>query len=232
MMIRLSIIMPVYNEEDTVGAVAAEVLRQPSVYELVIVDDCSGDATGKRLEEIAEGDPRVKILQHETNRGKGASLQTGFKHAQGDVVGIQDADLEYDPSEYERMLEPFRKYGADVVYGSRFQNSGEHRVVQYWHSMGNRFLTLLSNMFSNLSLTDMETCYKFFRKDVLDSIELQEKRFGVEPEITAKIARIPNLKIYEVPINYNGRSYDEGKKIGWRDGVSAIKCIIKYNLFG
>ncbi len=231
-MTRLSIIMPVYNEANTVCEVAAEVLRQPSVQELIVVDDCSIDATEQRLEEVAKSDLRVKVIRHKTNQGKGAALQTGFKQAQGDVVGIQDADLEYDPSEYERMLEPFKKYGADVVYGSRFQNSGEHRVVQYWHSMGNRFLTLLSNMFSNLSLTDMETCYKFFRKDVLDRIELKEKRFGVEPEITAKIARMRDLKIYEVPINYNGRSYGDGKKIGWKDGISAVKCIIKYNLFG
>lgn len=230
MMIRLSIIMPVYNEENTVEEVAAAVLRQESVHELVVVDDCSSDATGRCLEGIAKNDPRVKVLRHKTNQGKGAALQTGFKHAQGDVVGVQDADLEYDPSEYERMLEPFRKYDADVVYGSRFQKGGEHRVVQYWHSMGNRFLTILSNMFSNLSLTDMD-CYKFFRREVLDSIELKEKRFGVEPEITAKIARISNLKIYEVPINYNGRTYEEGKKIGWKDGMSAIRCIVRYNIF-
>jgi glycosyltransferase involved in cell wall biosynthesis len=164
------------------------------------------------------------------NQGKGAALQTGFRNVTGEIVGIQDADLEYDPAEYKVLLAPFERGVADVVYGSRFNSAGAHRVIYFWHSIGNRFLTFLSNIFSGLNLTDMETCYKFLKKEVLDQIELEEKRFGIEPEMTAKIAKIKNIRIYEVPISYYGRTYAKGKKIGWKDGLSAMRCIFRYNL--
>jgi glycosyltransferase involved in cell wall biosynthesis len=231
-MMKLSIVMPVYNEEKTVEAVVAQVLAQSCVHELIIVNDCSIDRTGEILEGLRETDPRIKIFHHEVNQGKGAALQTGFRNASGDIVGVQDADLEYDPAEYEMMLSPFEKGQADVVYGSRFHTNRPHRVVYFWHAVGNRFLTLLSNIFTDLNLSDMETCYKFFRKEILDQITLRERRFGIEPEITAKMSKIKGVRIYEVSISYYGRTYEEGKKIGWKDGVSALKCIVKYNLFG
>ena len=223
--------MPAYNEEATVESVIREVLKQDCVFELVIVDDCSADGTWSKLEQLRGIDERIRIFRHEVNCGKGAALQTGFRNVTGDIVGIQDADLEYDPAEYKVLLAPFERGVADVVYGSRFNSAGAHRVVYFWHSVGNRFLTLLSNVFSDLNLSDMETCYKFFRKEILNQIDLKEKRFGIEPEITAKIAKIKGIRVYEVPISYYGRTYEEGKKIGWKDGFSALKCIIRYNLF-
>ena len=228
----LSIVMPVYNEETTIETIIREVLKQDCVTELVVVDDCSSDGTWSKLEQLRETDARIRIFRHDVNQGKGAALQTGFCNVTGEIVGIQDADLEYDPAEYKILLAPFERGVADVVYGSRFNSAGAHRVVYFWHSVGNRFLTLMSNVFSDLNLTDMETCYKFFRKEVLSQIKLKEKRFGIEPEITAKIAKIRGIRVYEVPISYYGRTYEEGKKIGWRDGFSALKCIFHYNIFG
>ncbi|MCU0857252.1 MAG: glycosyltransferase family 2 protein [Pontiellaceae bacterium] len=228
----LSIVMPVYNEEKTIETVVREVLKQGCVTELVVVDDCSADGTWSKLSDLKGTDPRLHIFRHEFNQGKGAALQTGFRKASGDIVGIQDADLEYDPAEYNVLLAPFERGVADVVYGSRFNSSGAHRVVYFWHSVGNQFLTLMSNLFSNLNLTDMETCYKFFRKEVLSQLTLNEKRFGIEPEITAKMAKIKGIRVYEVPISYYGRTYQEGKKIGWKDGFSALKCILRYGIFG
>jgi glycosyltransferase involved in cell wall biosynthesis len=228
----VGIVMPVYNEEKTVPDIVAKVMEQDCVHELVIVDDCSSDGTWEVLESLKQENRKIRIFRHEVNQGKGAALRTGFEQVSTDLVGIQDADMEYDPSEYGVLLAPFKKGVADVVYGSRFQGAGAHRVVYFWHSIGNRFLTLLSNMLSDINLTDMETCYKFFRRKVIQSIDIKENRFGFEPEITAKIAKIKGIRIYEVPISYYGRTYEEGKKIGWRDGFSALKCIIKYNLFG
>jgi glycosyltransferase involved in cell wall biosynthesis len=228
---RVTIVMPVYNEVETVEAVVREVLKQECVAELVIVDDCSSDKTWDRLENLNRTDVRIRIYRHEVNQGKGAALQTGFRNVTGEIIGIQDADLEYDPAEYKVLLAPFERGVADVVYGSRFHSAGAHRVVYFWHSVGNRLLTLMSNIFSNLNLTDMETCYKFFRKEILDQITLKEKRFGIEPEITAKISKIKGIRVYEVPISYYGRTYEEGKKIGWRDGFWAFKCILQYNIF-
>ncbi len=227
----LTIVMPVYNEAKTVEKVAALVLKQERVSELVIVDDCSTDGTWEKLQTIQSQAQRVKIFRHPVNQGKGAALKTAFCHATSAIVGIQDADLEYDPAEYIYFLELFDKGVADVVYGSRFNGNGAHRVLYFWHSVGNRFLTLLSNMCSNLNLTDMETCYKFFKKEILDQITIKEHRFGIEPEITAKVAKIKGVRIYEVPISYYGRTYEEGKKIGWKDGLVAFKCILKYNFF-
>ena len=228
---RLTIVMPAYNEEKTVEKAVREVLKQDCVTELVIVDDHSVDGTWDKLEKLRETDARLRIFRHEANQGKGAALQTGFRNVNGDIIGIQDADLEYDPAEYKVLLAPFESGVADVVYGSRFCGAGAHRVLYFWHSVGNRFLTLLSNMFSGLNLTDMETCYKFFRKEILAQMELKEKRFGIEPEITVKMAKIKGVRVYEVPISYYGRTYEEGKKIGWKDGFSALKCILRYSIF-
>jgi len=225
----LSVIMPIYNEAATVGEVIPIVLAQPCVAELICVNDCSSDGSGKILDELSANDPRIRVFHHEVNKGKGAALRTGIAAATAKIVIIQDADLEYDPAEYPRMLRPILENHADVVFGSRFIGSEEHRVLYFWHSVGNRFLTLMSNMFTNLNLTDMETCYKAFRREIIQSIPIEEPRFGFEPEITAKVARL-GVRIYEVAISYYGRSYAEGKKIGWRDGVSAIRCILKYNL--
>jgi len=222
--------MPVYNEEETIHLIVERVLARPEVGELVMVNDCSIDGTWQRMQEIAKTDPRVRIFTHEVNQGKGAALRTGFAQANCDIVIIQDADLEYDPDEYPNLLLPILTGRADVVFGSRFLGSGMHRVLYYWHCVGNRFLTLLSNMFTNLNLTDMETCYKVFRRDILKQITIEENRFGFEPEITAKVARL-RVPLYEVSISYYGRTYEEGKKIGWRDGIRAIWCILKYNLF-
>ncbi len=224
----ISVVMPVYNEAATVAEVIQVVLAQPCLKELIIVDDCSSDGSWNVLEKIAASEPRVKIFKHEVNQGKGAALRTGISKAASEIVLIQDADLEYDPNEYETLLAPIRSGKADVVFGSRFTGSGAHRVLYYWHSVGNRFLTMLSNMATNLNVSDMETCYKVFRREIIQSIQIQEDRFGFEPEITAKVAKL-GVRIFEVPISYYGRTYAEGKKINWRDGFSAIRCIFKYN---
>lgn len=228
----LSVIMPVYNEAATVSEIIRRVLEQSPVQELIIVDDCSSDKTLEVLRKIAADDSRIRLFSHEVNLGKGAALRTGFKEARAEVVLVQDADLEYDPSEYGKLLKPILSGKADVVYGSRFLGSEAHRVLYYWHSVGNYFLTMLSNMATNLSLTDMETGFKAFRREIIQQISLVENRFGFEPEVTAKLARHkPRLRIYEVAVSYYGRTYEDGKKIGWKDGVSALVSIIKYNLF-
>jgi len=230
---KLTIVIPCYNELKTIDAII-DAVRQ-SQYpdkEIIIVDDCSSDGTREKLKAEIEPSGRVeRVIYHERNQGKGAALRTGFRHATGDIVIVQDADLEYDPNEYRRLVEPIASGRADVVYGSRFAGGEAHRVLYFWHRVGNSFLTLLSNMLTDLDLTDMETCYKAFRREVIQSIEIEEERFGFEPEITAKIAKLRNLRIYEVGISYYGRTYEEGKKIGWKDGCRAIYCIIKYNLF-
>jgi len=223
----LGVVMPVYNEEKTIHLIVEKVLARPEVAELVMVNDCSKDGTWARMQELAKTDSRIRIFTHEVNQGKGAALRTGFEHVQSDIVIIQDADLEYDPDEYPKLLAPILLGKADVVFGSRFLGSGMHRVLYFWHSVGNQFLTLMSNMFTNLNLTDMETCYKVFRREVLQKIRIQENRFGFEPEITAKVAKL-RVPIYEISISYYGRTYEEGKKIGWRDGFRAIWCILKY----
>ena len=226
---KLSIVIPVYNEAATISAIVAKV-RSVDVgmeKEILLVDDCSRDGTRDVLAQMGAEHADLKILFHETNRGKGAALRTGFAAATGDIVLIQDADLEYDPQEYPRLLQPILDRHADVVYGSRFLGGGAHRVVYFWHYLGNKLLTTLSNMTTNLNLTDMEVCYKVFRREVIQGIPLKEDRFGFEVEITAKVAR-RKLKIYEVPISYYGRDYAEGKKIGWKDGFSALRCIARY----
>jgi len=224
----VSVVMPVYNEAATVANVIAVVLQQPSVRELIIVDDCSKDGSWEVLQKTAAADSRIKIFRHEVNRGKGAALRTGISKAESPIVLIQDADLEYDPGEYEVLLHPILADKADVVFGSRFAGAGAHRVLYYWHFLGNKFLTTLSNMATNLNVTDMETCYKVFRREIIQKITIEEDRFGFEPEITAKVAKL-RARIYEVPISYYGRTYEEGKKIGWQDGFRAIWCIWKYN---
>lgn len=227
---KLSIVIPCYNEAKTIRNIVDRVRAAPVAdKEIIIVDDCSQDGTRDILcTEIA---PLVsRILYHEVNQGKGAALRTGFAAATGDLVVVQDADLEYDPNEYPRLLKPFEDGKADVVFGSRFAGGDAHRVVYFWHMMGNKFLTLLSNMFTNLNLTDMETCYKVFRRGILQQITIEENRFGFEPEITAKVSKL-ECAIYEVGISYYGRTYKEGKKIGWRDGFRALYAIVKYNLF-
>ena len=226
---KLSVVIPCYNEVRTIRHIVDRVRAAPvAEREIIIVDDCSRDGTRDLLRtEIA---PLVdKVLFHEVNQGKGAALRTGFRAATGDVVVVQDADLEYDPQDYPRLLQPILEGKADVVFGSRFQGGQPHRVVYFWHMVGNKFLTLLSNMATNINLTDMETCYKVFRREVLQRIEIEENRFGFEPEITAKVARL-GVVIYEVGISYYGRTYAEGKKIGWRDGFRALWAIAKYNL--
>ena len=226
---KLSIVIPVYNEAATISQIV-DMVRSVDVgmdKEILLVDDCSRDGTREVLEKMGKEQADLKVLFHEVNQGKGAALRTGFTAATGDVVLIQDADLEYDPKEYPRLLQPIVEGHADVVYGSRFLGGGAHRVVFYWHYLGNRLLTTLSNMTTNLNLTDMEVCYKVFKRAVIQSIPLKENRFGFEVEITAKIAK-RKLKIYEVPISYYGRDYSEGKKIGWKDGFSALRCIVKY----
>lgn len=227
---KLSVVIPVYNEERTLASLVTAVLGcGTEIHEIVIVDDCSTDSTRNVIEKLAEN-PLIRPYFHERNQGKGAALNTAFAQVRGDVVVIQDADLEYDPTEYRNLIKPILSGKADVVYGSRFMGGGPHRVVFFWHMVGNKFLTFLSNMFTNINLTDMETCYKMFRVDVIRGIQIEEPRFGFEPEITAKIAK-RRCRIYEVGISYSGRTYEDGKKINWKDGVRAIYAIVKYNLF-
>jgi glycosyltransferase involved in cell wall biosynthesis len=226
---KLSVVIPCYNEEKTVAEIIRAVRSSPyEDKEIIVVDDCSTDGTRRILETELRG-LIDQVLYHEINQGKGAALRTGIKAAKGDLVIIQDADLEYDPQEYPLLIEPILRNKADVVFGSRFMGHRPHRVLYYWHRLGNGFLTLMSNMFTNLDLTDMETCYKVFRREIIQGIEIKENRFGFEPEITAKVAKT-GCRIYEVGISYYGRSYEEGKKIGWHDGVRALWCILKYNL--
>jgi glycosyltransferase involved in cell wall biosynthesis len=227
--IKLTIVIPVFNEKETIHDIIEAVSATPIRKEIVVVDDASNDGTRDILAAMQQDG--LKVFMHDKNQGKGAALQTGFLHATGDIVIIQDADLEYDPGEYPILLKPILDGRADVVYGSRFAGHGAHRVLYFWHYVGNRFLTLLSNLFTNLNLTDMETCYKVFTKEALSGVEIKEKRFGFEPEITAKMAK-KKLRIYEVPISYYGRTYEQGKKINWKDGVRALWCILKYNLLG
>lgn len=237
MELTLSIIMPAYNEAGTIHLILDKIREVELIggisKELIIVNDCSRDRTEEVILAYGKQYPDFKLVyyRHAVNQGKGAALHTGIREATGDFVVIQDADLEYDPADYNEMLRPIINGVADVVYGSRFIGGKPHRILFFWHSTGNRFLTFLSNAMSNLNLTDMETCYKMFRREIIQSIDLSEKRFGFEPEVTAKVARIPGIRIYEVGISYYGRTYEEGKKIGWRDGFRAIYCIIRYNVW-
>ncbi len=227
---RLSVIIPCFNELGTIGQVIEAVRESPvKNCEIIIVDDYSTDGT-RDLIKTHIASQVDQVIYHERNMGKGAALRSGFAAATGDIVIVQDADLEYDPQEYPLLLEPILNGKADVVFGSRFMGGRPHRVVYYWHRVGNGFLTMLSNMFTNINLTDMETCYKAFRREIIQSIKIEENRFGFEPEITAKVSKL-NCRIYEVGISYYGRTYKEGKKIGWKDGFRAIFCILKYNLF-
>jgi glycosyltransferase involved in cell wall biosynthesis len=233
----LSLIIPAYNEGRTIhlilDKIQTAVLPDNIQLEVIITNDCSKDDTEDAILKYMAANPQLPIVyqKHEVNRGKGAALHTGIARATGDYVLIQDADLEYDPREYPILLKPILEGNADVVYGSRFMGGKPHRILFFWHSIGNQFLTFLSNVMTNLNLTDMETCYKLFKREVIQGLDLKENRFGFEPEVTAKISRIPNIRIYEVGISYYGRTYADGKKIGWRDGFRAIYCILKYNLF-
>ena len=225
----LSVVVPCYNEQSTISELLERVLASPWVHEVVVVDDGSTDRSREILREVQHPLVRVHFQPH--NMGKGAALRTGFGLATGDYVVVQDADLEYSPDEYGLLLQPLEQGVADVVYGSRFQSGAPHRVLYFWHTVGNRFLTLFSNMMTNLNLTDMETCYKAFRREVIQSITIEENRFGFEPEVTAKLAAL-RVRIYEVGISYFGRTYADGKKIGWRDGVRAVVCIVRYSPIG
>ncbi|MGH7079212.1 MAG: glycosyltransferase family 2 protein [Acetobacteraceae bacterium] len=226
----LSVVIPCFNERETIAEVLARVrAAPPAEKEIIVVDDCSKDGTREFLREEG-GRFADQVLLHEVNQGKGAALRTGIRAARGEIVVIQDADLEYDPAEYPALLEPILQDRADVVFGSRFQGGRPHRVLYFWHRVGNGLLTLTSNVFTNLNLTDMETCYKVFRRDIIQAIRIEENRFGFEPEITAKVAAT-GCRVFEVGISYNGRTYEQGKKIGWKDGLWALWCIVKYNLF-
>jgi glycosyltransferase involved in cell wall biosynthesis len=233
----LSIVIPAYNEGPTIHLILDKIkavnLLGGLQKELIIVNDFSKDDTVESVQRYIKSNPELNIVfqNHEKNKGKGAALHTGIKLATGDYVVIQDADLEYDPEEYNDLLKPILSGDADVVYGSRFMGGNPHRILFFWHTLGNKFLTQLSNMFTNLNLTDMETCYKLFKREIIQSLSLKENRFGFEPEVTAKISRIPRIRIYEIGISYYGRTYEDGKKIGWKDGFRAIYCILKYNLF-
>lgn len=233
----LSIVIPAYNEGPTIHRILNKIkdveLMGNMKKELVIVNDCSKDNTEESILRYQAENPNMAIsyYKHEVNKGKGAALHTGIKEAKGDYVIIQDADLEYDPREYNQLLQPVLEGFADVVYGSRFMGGNPHRVLFFWHTRGNKFLTTLSNMFTNMNITDMETCYKLFKRDIIQSIKLKERRFGFEPEVTAKVGRMKDVRIYEVGISYYGRTYAEGKKINWKDGFRAIYCILKYNIF-
>ncbi|RYG01703.1 MAG: glycosyltransferase family 2 protein [Chitinophagaceae bacterium] len=232
----LSIVIPAYNEGGTIHFILNKVkdvkLLNDIGKEIIIVNDCSTDNTVQAVESYMEHNPELNIrfVSHEVNKGKGAAIHTGIDFATGEFLVIQDADLEYDPEEYNILLKPVVAGFADVVYGTRFYGGNAHRILFFWHTIGNKFLTMVSNMFTNLNLTDMETCYKLFRADIIKQIKLKEKRFGFEPEVTAKIARIPRIRIYEVGISYYGRTFEEGKKIGWKDGFRALYCVLKYNI--
>ena len=234
---KISIIIPAYNEKSTITIIVDKLIKLALIEnikkEIIIVNDCSTDGTEKLIENIVAShlDTEIVYLKHSKNAGKGAAIHTGIKSATGDYLMIQDADLEYDPNEINKLLKPIIDGYADVVYGSRFIGGAPHRILFFWHTIGNKFLTFLSNFFTNLNLTDMETCYKIFKTSIIKTISLQEKRFGFEPEITSKIAKIKDIRIYEVGISYYGRTYTEGKKINWKDGFKAIYCIIRYNLF-
>ena len=226
---KLSIIIPCYNESSTIVSLINAVKQSPVTdREIIVVDDGSKDGTRDILDQLS--DPEVRVIFHKANQGKGAALRTGFQEATGDICIVQDADLEYDPREFPLVIQPIVEGKADVVFGSRFQSGRPHRVVYFWHRIGNGVLTLMSNFFTDLNLSDMETCYKAFRREVIQSINIRENRFGFEPEVTAKVAKM-NLRIYEVGISYYGRTYDEGKKIGWKDGIRAVYCILKYNIW-
>ena len=234
---KLTIIVPAYNEENTIQYILNKInevqLIQDLQKEIIVVNDCSADNTEQKVTEFQQQHPELTIVykKHEINKGKGAALRTGFQSATGDFVIVQDADMEYDPNEFNILVKPILDGFADVVYGSRFMGGKPHRILFFWHTIGNKMLTFASNLFTNLNLTDMETCYKMFRREIIQSIDLKENRFGFEPEVTAKMSKIPKIRVYEVGISYYGRTYEEGKKIGMKDAFRALYCIIRYNLF-